>query len=509
MNVRAHRCMNRRFLISALLCSAVFVWAGAQTKTRYELVEERNFYIQGNNIAGLREDSQTSSQAVLGGEYTFGGNRTASEAPRTWNAGAEAASILHLRKFSVFGRFGFRHTAGYDMCAGMFIGPGRYPVDIMEFTPGKKTKQNYSFAGGVSVDLDEAWRVGARVDFSSANYAKLKDLRYTDYALDLLFRPGVQWRRGDYRAGLAAAVARNTETVKAEQVGESNTTYYAFIDKGMFYGANQAWTGGAIHLSEEGITGFPVRVVGGGVSAQFGFKGLYSELAWLRTGGRAGEKDALWFDFPEDKLDFTLAWQGFFREGVQQRFRLDADYALMNMSESVIEKVTEGGVTVRKTYAWNRILSKASWSVRPSWNIVKEGSYDAGVQLVYRGEASVGTMQYPYIAEQTLSRISIHAHGNWHCHRSVMLGARIWAGKGILSDGLRMAEGAVDSPTVLYRDTEQFDAWAAYNTKAYAGASAEIRYILKNNIYFCLSAGSEYRNRNHRTTAGISCGYNF
>ncbi len=509
MNVKAHLCMNRRLFIPALLFLGASICASAQTKTRYELVEERNFHILGNNIAGMRDDRQTSSQAVLGGEYTFGGNRTASDAPQTWNAGAEAASILHLEKFSVYGRFGFRHTAGYGMCASMFTEPGRYPVDIMEFTQGNKTKQNYSFAGGVSVDVGEAWRVGARIDFSSANYAKLKDLRYTDYALDLMFRPGVQYRRGDFRAGLAAAVARNTETVTAEQVGESNSTYYAFINKGMFYGANQAWTGGAIHLSEEGIKGFPIRVTGGGVSAQFGFRGLYSELAYLRTGGRAGEKDALWFDFPEDRLDLALAWQGSFREGVLQRFRLDAGYSCVNMSESVIEKMTGGGVTLRKTYAWNRILSKTSWSVRPSWHIVKEGGYDAGASLSYEGEASVGTMQYPYIAEQTLNRLRIGAYCNWHCHRSVMLGVRLWTGKGFLSDGLRMAEGTVSSPTALYRETEQFMSWEAYNTKTYAGASAEIRYILKNNIYFSLSAGSEYRNGNHRTNAGISCGYNF
>ena len=54
------------------------------------------------------------------------------------------------------------------MSGSMFIHPGFYPVDILEFTPGRKDLQTYSFMGGIATNLNPNWRLGGKIDFASA-----------------------------------------------------------------------------------------------------------------------------------------------------------------------------------------------------------------------------------------------------------------------------------------------------------------------------------------------------
>lgn len=96
----------------------------------------------------------------------------------SWNAGARTESVRHLKKVSFAGGFGYDYFDGRNMCGSMFTEPGYYPVDILEFTPGRKIREDYTFTGGVSAVLGRRWTGGLRVEFEAQNYAKRKDLRH-------------------------------------------------------------------------------------------------------------------------------------------------------------------------------------------------------------------------------------------------------------------------------------------------------------------------------------------
>lgn len=509
--------MNRKIIISlcaaalTVLCSASLPAAPKfpAAQWRYSNIYDRNPWLRGDNVTGMRADSIDISQAELSGKYSGGENRLLSEAPVLWSVGAGASTIMHLQRFSMVGSFSFEQTTMYSACGGMFLEHGRYPVDIYEFTPGTKSRQVYSFDGGVSVDITPAFRVGAVVDFKSTNCSKRKDLRYTDYALDLSFRPGFQWHRNKWSVGLAAAVECNTETITAEQIGVSQTSYDAFIDKGLFYGMEQVWEGGGIHLSEPGIGGFPVRELGWGVSAQMSWnEALYFDLSYLHSSGSIGEKDAIWMNFPTDRLSSTLQWKFRSNGGTEHIFRLEGILKGRILKENVIEKVTQGGVTTRSSFGSNVIFSRDNLSFKPCWTAVRPSVYELKLELSYSRDAALSSYQYPYLNGQVLRSAGFAFEGRYTapCRVSPILG--VWAGTGFLDENSRRA-GEIESRTQPERLQNYYDNWKWYMTTPAFGARLGLRYTFLNSLYIEAAGSAVLRAGKPRIAAALSFGYTF
>ena len=256
----------------------------------YDRVIGNNLWNGSRNITGIRQDTVSRSYAELSGNYVSGGFRDTWEAARSWEAGAMTASIRHMERISLKGSFSFRQTEGYDMCGSMFLNPGFYPVDVLEFTPGRKTRQTYSFDGGIAYDISDTWRIGAAMDFESANMAKRKDLRHTNWWLDMTVAPSFMFHKGDFSAGASYIMRKTSESIKAEQIGIAESSYYAFLDKGLMYGEYSVWSGSGLHLSEAGVNGFPVRDISHGAAVQLQYKGLFAEVEYLNRRGVIGEK---------------------------------------------------------------------------------------------------------------------------------------------------------------------------------------------------------------------------
>lgn len=145
--------------------------------------------------------------------------------------------MRHLKKVSFSGGFGYDYFDGRNMCGSMFTEPGYYPVDILEFTPGRKVREDYTFTGGVSAVLGNRWTGGLRVEFEARNYAKRKDLRHKNTRLDFEFSPGVMYHAGRFAVGAVYIVGTNSEKVAAEGVGPGADLYEAFFDRGLLYGS--------------------------------------------------------------------------------------------------------------------------------------------------------------------------------------------------------------------------------------------------------------------------------
>lgn len=503
--------MNRMKLIFSLLLMCAASGVHAQSLLRYDNVSERNFGMQGTNANMIRgRDSVTISYARIGASYESGQNRLPSEAPRQWKADAVAKTLVHLKKMSMTGSFGFTQTMMYDACGSMFVDPGFFPVDLVEFTPGRKSRQNYYFTGGISVDVSPSWRLGGDISFAATNYAKLKDLRYLDYAMDFHIRPSVQYILSpDASLGASFIFERNTETVTAEQIGETVEPYSVFLDKGLYYGLLQDWQGSGVHLSEAGISGFPVTGMGYGFGLQAFLGEFYADLSYVHSNGKVGEKDAIWYRFPSSRAKLLLGWKGKSSRGTEHIVRLDASYEYLKNSESVMDKVTSSGVTIRKTFGYNDILRRSSFGIEPSWKAVSYGSWEAGASIGYSSDSSLGSQMYPYINSQTLK--SFRARCNFLKYFGSFSGAlQLGASRGFLNDSSRISSTFTSSPQQTQsRLTEYYDSWVWYNTTFNLSIGATLRYDFKNRMYVEADAEWNIRKKLTRSYFGLSLGYTF
>lgn len=467
--------MNRAaFIYVVLLLCAPFA-GDAQT---FDRIMRNNLWNDGTNIAGIRQDTVTVSNAEVYGNYESGGFRETWQSEKSWSAGVLARTIVHLRKFSMAGAFAFDNTEGYGMCGSMFIYPGFYPVDAMEFTPGRKSLQKYSFNGGISYDLDEHWRVGGKMEYYSCNYSKRKDLRYTDYRLDMSVSPGIMWHGGDWAVGLNYLYSRNYETIKAEQIGTKVSSCYAFFDKGLMFGAYEVWGSDGVHLSESGIDGLPVKENIHGVAVQAQYMDIFAEAGYKYGAGRIGEKQSIWFNFPGHSV-FANAG-ACFGHRYRQSVRVAFDWRKQFNDENVLEKVTSGGVTTTHIYAANRIYERVGCAVAPEYELVTDKwELSAGVSASFEG--SVSSQKYPYLYTRNTVSYAVHADALVHLWKFDLSGGVSWSDGNWKEDMRTIDKDALTSQP--YRHEEYWRIMKDYETAQVIGAKAALRFNFLRGLY--------------------------
>lgn len=388
--------MNKRILtlLAALLVSALTL---AQS---YESAYSANPWNDGKGSTGIRLTEASGAYAESYGSYITGGLRSSSEAASAWKAGVKTAAVRHFGRFSVAGSFGYEQLWGRDMCGSMLIRPGYYPIDVYEFTPGPKVRQTYDMGGELSVDLSPSWRVGVGTAFTSANLAKRKDLRHTTYLLDLGVQPGIQYHNGRFAVAFNYILSKNAETVRAEQVGTKVASYDAFLDKGLYYGVGQLWTGSGIHLDEAGVDGLPLSELVQGASLQLSRGGLYFGAMARWRSGKAGEKQKVWYRFGGWDLDADLDYRFETGSGVHT-LHAGFDFFAQDNDERALESKTEGGVTTTLTLGANRIFSQstAKGSLRYAF-AGKWWDFSAVASLTDR--EGVSSVMYPYVYGEQL-----------------------------------------------------------------------------------------------------------
>ncbi len=474
---------GRHFAVAAVL---LVIASGAASAQTYDRVLHRNFWNESWNVTGLRNDTLSISYAEAHATAEHGGFRDYSDAKKSWNIGAEAHTIMHLPKASMAGRFSFDHTAGYDMCGSMLMEPGYYPVDVMEFTPGRKDRQKYAFAGGFSMDIAPNWRIGAGIDFASQNYAKRKDLRHTNYRLDMTVAPGFIYYMDDWSVGANYIYNKNSETATAETIGNTVGSYYAFLDKGLMYGAYELWSGSGVHLDESGVSGFPLSERSHGIAVQGTWKDLFVELEYARSKGKSGEKETIWFEFPANSVSFFAGYR-FKSEEVEHVFRLNVDWKRQKNNENVLGKETENGITTTHVYGSNEIFQRNMLTVAPEYqwiSFMAEFSVGAEISSLKR----LSSLMYPYLFRQSIMAEKVYFDGSVRIRQfNVGFGAAFSLGSLEEEDENVDEEVAAGSaPTQL---TEYYDIQNEYLTAPRVEAFLSLRWNLPYSLYVEAAAG--------------------
>lgn len=466
----------RNILLAGLLlgCTA----ASAQP---FERIVRRNFWNDGHNATGLRADSVTISFAELYGGTTHGGFRDFSDPAQAWRIGAVGRTITHLERISLAGLFSFEHAQGSGMSGSMFIRPGFYPVDALEFTPGEKSLQTYAFTGGIAADAAPRWRIGAKIEFTSQNYAKRKDLRHTNYRLDMTVAPGIMYHAGKGAVGANYLFRKNGETITAEELGGTVANYYAFLDKGLMFGVNELWTGSGVHLNEAGVDGFPLSETSHGAAVQATWGGFYAEAEYLHGAGRAGEKQTVWFEFPSHSVTVRAAWR-FDGGGAMHFLRLRVAWSRQTNYENVLSQQTVNGVTTTNVLGSNRIFEREGLCVNPEY----EATGDRGE---FRGGAKISMCErlashmYPYLFRQSIVASRVYASGMLHFGRfELRLGAAFFTGR--LTEEEELLDGGIEAGDPPTRLTACYDLQNEYLSAPRCSAALSLRHNLRCGLYF-------------------------
>lgn len=208
----------------------------------YHFVKQYDVWLSSPNAAALTRFAAPSiAEAELSLTKGNGGLTDYYESPNTLEVNAAVEAFYRLgRRTVVYGAIGYDNYTGRDMTGSAFIQPTRKPFDIVEDSltnAGRKHRDTYHLTGAVGFDIWRGISVGARLDYTAANYAKYKDLRHKNKLMDLtvsagIYAPLLPW----LSAGSNYTYHRSTESLDFGTYGKSEKVYKSLIDYGAFMG---------------------------------------------------------------------------------------------------------------------------------------------------------------------------------------------------------------------------------------------------------------------------------
>jgi len=347
----------------------------AQAYSDYDNITGRDFWLRSLNPASaVVSGAGSAAKAEAYGGKQNGDFRDSYESPDSYDYGVRAEAYRIMRDGTrFFGGMDYNYFRGKRMCGSMFTLPGEFPIDIVEFTPGIKIRENYNIYGSFAQPLGEHWTIGGALDYTSSNYAKRKDLRHKNTKMDLDAKAGVGYAKGGWFVGLSGMFRRQTEKLTAEEIGNLGITYDAFLNKGNWYGAGGLWTDSGIHLQETGLKYYPIaeNTLGAALQAQlnlFRTVTVRNELSARRSKGATGERGIVWNDFGRfaaaDRLEMRAVLLS-----TLNTLRGSVEYSELYNREAVSGRETVNGVTQVMVYGYNRIYTERNLSANAEYEI--------------------------------------------------------------------------------------------------------------------------------------------
>ena len=210
----------------------------------------RNFAYERDNDPWLMSPNASAltrlgdihlSEAEAGLEWADGGLVNYDQPVRSLQADATVESLYRLSSRTVvYGRMRYGNLTGHDMAGSAFLDPSNKPFDIVEDSLtnlGKKHSDTYQLTGALGVNLHHGIAIGARLDYTAANYAKYKDLRHKNSLMNLVATAGAYVPIGKaFQIGGHFLYRRNTESLQFSTYGKTDKTYKSLIDYGAFIG---------------------------------------------------------------------------------------------------------------------------------------------------------------------------------------------------------------------------------------------------------------------------------
>jgi len=478
---------------------------------RFDYTWRRNPWLDGANAAGIRQDSVSRSYAAVCLRKENGSLADPSASDDSWNAGASTRSIRHFDKVSFAGGFAYDYFDGRNMCGSMLTQPGYYPVDVLEFTPGRKVRETYAFTGAVATVLGKRWTGGLKADFMARNYAKRKDLRHKNTRLDFELSPGVMYRAGRLAVGAAYIVGVDREKLEAEEIGNTAESYKAFFDRGLRFGSLRLWQSNDLHLTTSGVSGFPLRQTTQGASLTLQCGPLFLDAAYRNRRGETGERGITWHEFLTDRVT-VRGVLSLGRDGERHYVRAGARWESQSMDENILTVETVGGVATPQLHGSTPAFGRKSLDLHAEWEWAAQRT-DLRAGVGYERMNRRSTLMYPQIEGQRLHCVTVHASlvqrlGFWE------LSAEAGYRKGAFDEYSRQYDSPSAPGAYPERLTEWYDRENEYLTADRLTAGLGLRRNIRR-FWVEIAArwehgfGLKYLAGADRVRAEIGAGYNF
>lgn len=544
-------------LISLLGLLAVALSGHAQDSLLlrdYQFVKRSDPWLTAGNAAGLTRfaadniaEAELSLLREKGGFVDYYG----SPDDLQLNVSVEALHRLNKRT-ALFGAISYNNFAGKDMAGSAFLAPTlqragtgsahtftstHLPFDIVEDSLtnlGSKHRDVYSLAGGVGIDVWRGLSLGARLDYTAANYAKYKDLRHKNKYMDMTLTLGVyvplgQW--GDI--GVHYLYHRNTESVTFSTYGKSDKTYQSLISYAAFMGQREQFgSNGFTDKSRE----MPLVNDCDGVGTNFSFLishfSFYNAFTYALRRGYYGRKSPYTITYTQHESDIYDYQARLSYASRASRFTLDLSLTaenLQNDANTYRELQNDAGATYYNYYTpvktANRLWVDGSVVLTADLGQALHTpriTMQAGLNWMHRKQTGY---LYPYYRHQTLTNneyfLSVTRnlptrHGLW----SLTLSGAFLQGSGEPCEDLTFATPSekMEAPAVmdayLYREYQYLTS-AQYRI----GGSVKHAFIfpgtqLKTHARLSLShqkanETNDYSNGCDRTQVSVAVGCTF
>ena len=320
------------------------------------------------------------------------------------------------------------------------------------------------------------------------------------------------YHAGRFAAGAVYIVGTNSEKVDAEGVGPGADLYEAFFDRGLLYGSLEKWGSTDIHLSTNGVSGFPVRenTQGAGVQLQYG--PLYADVAYRNRQGETGESRIIWHLFETHQVTANAALS--LGTALRRHFvRVNLDWQTLRTDENIITTETINGVQTITIHGSTPTFGRKGLDLGGEYEFVAPHT-DLRAGVGYSQLNRESTLMYPYVKGQKLHFTKIYASlirtfGLWE----LTLAADYRLG------GFSECETQFETPGVQPGEypgqlTAYYDYENEYLTAKRLGAALGLRRNIKR-FYVDVFAryehgfGLEYVAQPNRVAATLSVGYNF
>ena len=344
----------------------------------YHTLKRSDPWLTSSNAAALvRFVADNIAEAQLSLTGRKGGHTDYYDSPDVRQADAAIESFFRLSpRTVVFGSMSYHNFSGRDMAGSAFIPPlgeesgvsylpsslggirGGLPFDLIEDSltnTGTKHRDTYSLSGGFGYNVSEGFAVGARLDYTSANYAKYKDLRHKNKLMDMQLTLGAYLPLGRWGAvGANYLYHRTTESVQFSTYGKTDRTYQTLISYAAFMGRVEQFGGtGYTDKSRE----MPLVSDYNGVGAQFAlfFSPLtfYNGFTYAHRTGYYGRRSPYTVTYADHHSDLYSYDARLTLDTRRSRFSLDLQLRaenLQNLAATYREQKNDAGASYYDYY---------------------------------------------------------------------------------------------------------------------------------------------------------------
>lgn len=495
----------------------------ASSSIDFEYIRYHSPWLSGRNMSELVYELPVDriSKAQMSYDNNSGGFVNYYRSDRQYRYGAHTESFIKLSpNVGLYGKIGYSNRTDKRVGGSAFIDPYFNPLDFVEAADtnqGRKRLETYDLIGGVSFAISQKIGAGIRVDYTSANYSKDKDLRHKNKFMDLTLSPGISYRvLPSLTIGANYTYRRTNESIMFKSYGNADKSYTSIVSVGGFFGYAETMSAGSRQdgylASSSGFVERPLfnEFHGGGFlfDAQItGRLSLFGEAEIYTRDGYFGKKSQSSVEFTAHESDIFRYRVALRLAGSKSRHMLSGELGrerLTNKENSYKEIKPPGEVPYYEYYGSNTVLKRDYMTGRVEYrgDFNMQGAYPiytAGASFDYFERDQTASL-YPFFRRQEVSHYDIRLSLTRNIfHRRNIYGITLaglygTGGSGMENDGLYATPAATQrqpGSMDLYMERE-----LEYLTSVRFGGEVKLNfsrsYFVPQPIRVYLEAGLRY-----------------